>query len=280
MAATKKTEARSTRPRLDEQTEKVNVLYYGEGGSGKTTALAGLARMGHVIHIDSESGVKAGPLKKNDVPIGNIEPFKDISFDAMLQFLTDIKGELEDNEDDPVGIMWDSITETQKMLLEDIARNEVIKANRAGQEKDPYNIEKGWWGKNTEQMRRLLRRFRDLPCHCGIAALERRDVDQQDGEVKYGPAVSPAFATDLFGYMDVVCVTRMQLVQDRKFYIGITLPFGKWKAKDRFGILPRTLHKPSLDRIVGYVNGDITEEDDEIQQTYIKACEERDADEA
>ncbi len=261
---------RSTPARLDEEREFVKILYYGEAKRGKTTALAGLARLGHTIHIDAESGLKRRPLEQHGVPVGNIEPFRTIEFKALEELALDLRQQLEADPDCIVGIVWDSLTETQKLLIEAIANHEVKKAAAARMEKDPYMIEKGWYGKNAEQMRRLIRKFRDLPCHVGFSALLRRDQDK-DGEVSYGPALTPAIATDIQGYVDIVAYTMTRTYGDEDYYIATFRPFDKYNAGDRFNALPRVLVNPSFDRIIAYVNGELTVEADDAQQAFMQA---------
>lgn len=250
--------------------ERVNVLFYGEAGRGKTTALAGAAKLGKVLYIDSESGLKGKPLERLGIPTKNIVPFTDISFGPLEALLMDLQERLTKDPTALSAVIWDSITETQKILLEKTARDEVGKAARAHREMDPFMIDRSWWGKNTEMMRRLIRKFRDLPVHSGWAALERRDQDA-DGAVKYGPAVTPALSTDLTGYADIVIYTNVHTIDDTDFYIGITRPFGKYIAKDRFGMLPRAMVDPSFDRIIAYIHEEITEDDDQLQAEYLAA---------
>lgn len=281
-AAAAKKAAKPTRDRssLAEQTEFVKALWYGDWGKGKTTALASLAHLGHMVHIDAESGLKKRPLSNLGVPLDNIEPFRLSTepgaaaerFENLNQLFWELKDELEDPDaaDPVIGIMWDSVTETQKLLLEDIVGKGVAKAERSGQDRDEFQIYREDWGVNTEQMRRLIRRFRDLPCHVGFSALPRRDVDD-DGVVVYGPAVSPALQTDLLGYVDIVIHVDVVEYDGQVFYVGDTSPAGKYIAKDRFGVLPRKMVDPTFPRIIDYVNGVIEAENDPLQQEFLDA---------
>lgn len=268
------------RSSLADQVEHVKALWYGDWGKGKTTALASLAQLGHVVHIDAESGLKQRPLTNLGIPLDNIEPFRLSTepgaaaerFENLDALFWELKDEMEDPDaaDPVIGLMWDSVTETQKLLLEDIVGKGVAKAERSGQDRDEFQIFREDWGVNTEQMRRLIRRFRDLPCHVGFSALPRRDVDD-DGVVVYGPAVSPALQTDLLGYVDIVIHVDVAEIDGQVFYLGDTSPAGKFIAKDRFGVLPRKMVNPSFPRIIDYVNGVIEVEDDPLQQEYAEA---------
>jgi hypothetical protein len=256
--------------RLNEQKTSVNILYYGEAKRGKTTALAGLARLGHVLYVDAESGLKSKPLAQHGIPVANIEPFRGVSFDKLYDLFLETLANLEKNQDYVAGVVLDSLTEIQKILLEQIANAEVNKAALANQIKDPYMYERSWWGKNTEQMRRLIRAYRDLPCHTGMSALQRRDQDD-DLSVVYGPAVTPALQNDIVGYMDVVCYTTVVALNGVDWFIGAFRPMGKYITGDRFNMLPRVLNNPSFDRVISYIEGELTEENDEQQVAYLSA---------
>ena len=258
--------AKSAKARtLADQRELVKVLYYGDPGSGKTTAMASAASLGPVIYIDAESGLKRGPLERLGVDVANIEPHREVSFDALEALYWDLEARLDDDPEAISAVVLDSVTEIQKVLLGQIVSKAVSKASARGMDRDPFQIDRADWGVDTEQMRRLTRRFRDLSCHIAFGALPKREVDD-DGSVVYSPALTPAFQTDLMGYVDVVVHTEIKTIGGTEFFAGTCKPIGKYLGKDRFGIIPSTLIDPTLDRIVAYVNGDITQDRDPLQK--------------
>ena len=250
---------------LADQREMVKILYYGDPGSGKTSAMASAAALGNVVYVDAESGLKRGPLARLGVAVDKIEPYNTITFDGLESLYWEIKGRLDNDPTSVAAVIIDSITEAQKILLEQIVSKAVTKATARGMERDPFQIDRADWGVNTEQMRRLARRFRDLPCHIAFGALSKREVDD-DGSVIYSPALTPAFQTDLMGYVDVVIHTGIREIGGQQFYIGTTKPVGKYLGKDRFGILPSAMVNPTLNRVVAYVNGDLTQDSDPLQK--------------
>jgi hypothetical protein len=265
-----------------EITEFAKILYYGPPGSGKTTDLASMANLGTVVHIDAESGLKPTALKRRGIEIANIESFPDrnngetISYDDLDGLYWECKDRLEEAPGSIVGIMWDSVTETQKLLLETIVAKGVEKAERKGVEREPFSTYKEDWGVVTEQMRQLIRNFRDLPCHIGFAGLPRRDQDD-DGTVKYGVAMSPALQTDLHGYVDVICMCEAIGVpgwKDGEMFIGRFRAGGKYEVKDRFGVLPTELVDPTMERVIQYINEELTADTDPVM---IEAKEARQA---
>lgn len=251
---------------VTEADEKVKVLYYGDPGTGKTTDLASMARLGPVIHVDAEAGVKAKPLRQLGVPIENIKRFRTITFHMMDQLFWKVREMIEVGE--PVsGVFLDSLTEIQTKLLEDTVLTQVGKLEAQGKERSRHDIYLEDYGTNTAEMRELVRKYRDLDCHVGFSCLERRTQDQESSEVSYGPYLTPKLAGDLMGYCDVIVHTtvRESSLADEDEFVGITRPIGRHRGKDRFKVLPRRMIDPTMDRIVAYVHGALTHETDELQ---------------
>lgn len=254
---------------LAEMQEPVNALWYGEGGTGKTTALAGMAHLGKILVINAESGVKAKPLKQLGIPIENIEiypgPGEVIDFDGLEAQWLRLRELLNKEPGAYAGVVWDSITEIHKTLLDVAVAKAVAKADRLGKERDAHFVALEDYGTMTEQVRALVRKFRDLPCHFGMSALARREQDD-DGKVTYQPSVTPKLQADLIGWVDVVCVTSMVYVDGEEEYRGLFRPEGKFRGKDRFKSLPKHLVTPSFDRVVQYVNDELTLDKDPVMK--------------
>lgn len=254
---------------LAETEDFVKILYHGEPGTGKTTALAGLARLGKVYYVNAEAGLKAKPLRRMGIPIENIEVYpkkgESITFEGMENLFWSLKAMLEDDPTSLAGVLLDSLTEIQKKFLDNIVQKAVDKADGLGMERNRFQVERNEWGVNTEQMRLLIRQFRDLPCHVGMATQSRRDQDD-DGEVSYGPALTPALQGDVVGYCDIVIATQVEAREGGKdLFFGQTRRVGKYTAKDRYGLLPRKLVTPSFDRVISYVAEELTSTDDPLQ---------------
>lgn len=258
---------------LSDVGEQINILYYGDAGTGKTTNLATMANAGKIVVVNAEGGLKARPLRKQGVKVENIEivpePGVQVTFDILHALYWDLKATIEADPSAYVGIVWDSITEIQRVLLRNVADNRADRAERQSKgNTDRFQTELADYGRMTEELRELIRWYRDLPVHFGASALERRDTDD-DGAVAYRPALTPALALDLYGYVDVVVHTDVADVAGELEYRGAFQPVGKYRAKDRLsaGALPRYLVTPTFERVSAYVEGKITQEDDEIQQS-------------
>jgi hypothetical protein len=250
---------------LDDVEEFVNVLYFGDPGSGKTTAAAHMAKLGKVIVVDAEAGLKKRPLQRLGIPTSNIYPYSIGCYEDLDTLYWQTKAKLEEEPGYFAGVVFDSMTEIQKKLIESIVQQRHDKAmdqaKRGGftVQDDPFAVDRDEYGKMTEMVRRVSRRFRDLPCHTAFVCLAKREVDKEgSGEVVYRPALTPAFASDLMGYVDVVGYTQQAEgeTDDRSRYVAVTRPIGKFRGKDRYGATPEMMPNPTFDRILEYVLAD------------------------
>jgi hypothetical protein len=146
-----------------------------------------------------------------------------------------------------------------------IAFLDVVQARRVkriqdrGVDVDPDFIDRADYGTMSKLFRDMLRKFRDLPCHFAITALERRDVDDDSGKVQYGPSVTPGLQTDLLGYVDFVIMTKAE-DEDGPFR-GLTRSNSRYRAKDRFDVLPKIMVDPTFLRVMDYVTGEMDMDD-------------------
>lgn len=252
---------------LDTQTDYVNMLMYGKEGSGKTTAAARMSNLGRVLVINAEGGLKRGALAKHGVKTENIAVYpqagQPLTFDGLEQVYAQLRDDLANDPTSWAGVVLDSATEIYQVILEEVGGRRIERMINQGQQPDRWFTDIADYGTMSKQFRFLVRRLRDLPCHLVITALERRDVDEDTGRVAYGPAVSPALATDMMGYVDLVLVAKQ--AEDDKPFRALTSTQGKYRAKDRLGVLPKVLNEPYFDRVVAYVEGDLTEGDDPMQ---------------
>jgi hypothetical protein len=262
---------------LDEVTDFLSVGYYGREGTAKTTNLAHFVNIvkrddAPVIFINAESGLKRKALESHGLDTSRIlvlpdlERGQELSYDFLEELYWQAKDALVKDPGSIGAFCFDSLTEINVALLSDQVISEVAKAARLGRDRDRWHKEQGDYGKVNDQITLLLRRFRDLPCHFGYAALERRDVDSGgDGRVTYNPAISPGLFNAAGGIPDVVCHTFMEEVEDEEQYLGTFRAVGTYTGKDRYRAVPRRLVNPTVSRIWAYIQGDLTEETDPDQ---------------
>lgn len=267
---------------LTEESEPLNILYYGDGGSGKTTDLMTWASLGKIWVANAESGVKARALKRAaaemgiEIPTGNIElfpgPDEELSYDGLEAEWKRIREELHKDPQAYVATNWDSVTEIQQAMKDNEVARSLAKANRMGQARDPFVVDQDNWRTVNEQCRSLIRKFRDLPCHFGASALQRREQDS-NSRVAYMPGVTPGLQNDLIGWVDVLCHTEEIYVANQLFYMGGFTNEGMFRGKDRFHALPRKLVNPTATRVHAYIEGDLTVESDDEMQALKAAVE-------
>lgn len=269
--------------KLADQRDFANALFYGNGGTGKTTALAHMANLGRVLFIDAESGIKRLPLVELGVAVENIERLDfgpdGLTYDHLEDVFWSLKRDLDDDPDSWVGVALDSWTEVYHALLERLVARRSEKYRKLQSQgrtvsemmADPFFIDRDEYGIMSEQVRRLIRKFRDLPCHFGTSFLERRD-QYEDGSVHIGPSITPALQSDVIGWHDIVGRTTYDQGADR--FTASFRPEGVREGKDRYGVLPRRMVDATFDRIVAYISGELSEQTDPRQQAYNRAEEE------
>lgn len=268
--------------------EHVRIAYYGINGSGKTTDLADMAHMGTVVAINGEQGFRRRRLQQLGIPVDNIEvaisesdpDLPGASFESLDKLFWGLKAELADNPKAVFGFLWDTATDSQKVMVDQTRAVErqraVRKATREHTEYDQADmfIDIGWYGIHSQEMGKVLRQFRDLPCSWAIACQEeRRDADNKGKPPSIGPALTPAVQGDLMSYSDYVCrlSTAIDEETDETIFLGTFRTEGIAVAKDRDHVMPRPMVQPTFTRVYLYATGQLTVEEDPLQQEFMEA---------
>lgn len=260
---------------LADLTTYVIALLWGPEGTGKTTSALRMTEIPEakanglkVMLIDVEGGAKVRALKQQGVDVSRIEvwPRPEDGGPSAISFegLYDLALELRKRSQEYVGWVWDSGSEMTKRLLDQVTAEARAKDERIGKERGRFQINLEDHGVASSMLRELLRMYRDLPMHGVITALERRDTDNDTGRVKYGPAMAPAMANDAAGLVDIVMFMEIEEVNGTEVRTGKTTPTRIRRAKDRFGVLPKKMPDPFMDRIVAYVNDELSRETDPV----------------
>lgn len=260
---------------LDDNTEYLNILYFGQESTGKTTAIAHMANLpgdGDVIIINAEAGVKKNALRRAGVDTSRIKllppPGVELTFDYLEGLYFNMKQQLMTDPGCIAGVGFDSGTEISTKLLEDVVARGVKKAEDQGKDRDRFFIDRGDWGIMGTQVKQLLRKFRDLPCHFAMTALERDGLEDSDGTgvKEIGPAFNPGLASSVLGYMDLVLRLQAETLPTDDGPVTLiwaaTKKTPRVRAKDRENILPPKLCTPTFDRVLAYVNGEMTTAED------------------
>jgi hypothetical protein len=121
-------------------------------------------------------------------------------------------------------------------------------------DRDPDLPGIGEWGKNTEQMRRLIRAFRDLPINTIFIALASVDTDKR-GNKLYKPSLSAKLSNEVAGFLDIVVYMYKKARPDDEasepIRLLLTMGTPEQIAKDRTDKLPPVLEEPTMKTIYG-----------------------------
>lgn len=114
------------------------------------------------------------------------------------------------------------------------------------------------YGSNTNQMRKVVRAFRDLPMNVIFTALEKEVKDDLTGELYTRPALTDKLSEDVYSYVDIVGYYYVKQNKDDETKLDRILqvqPFKNRTAKDRSGRLGNGVLNPTFKRIMALITG-------------------------
>lgn len=234
----------------------LKMLIYGPPGAGKTVLAATAAdvpEMAPVLYVDVEGGTRS--IRDKQVDVLRVK-----SFSELLQLL-DV---LRTGHHKYRTVVIDSLTEVQKLNMYEIMKKVV------GQDpsRDPDIPALRDYGKNSEQIRRLIRGYRDLTnTHVIFTALASESKDEKTGVVKVYPALSGKLASEVPGFLDVVVYLSVAEQNGNEVRVLVTDMTSRVMAKHRTPIsgvrLPRFLKNPTMPKIYRVVCEQLSLEEDE-----------------
>ena len=218
-------------------------LIYAPAGHGKTYFLGTAQddpRTKPMLLLDYEGGTTT--LVGRDIDIVPIHSWDDFSqvYAMLLSANHPYKS---------VGV--DSISETHIFSLINILDTD------GRTRKNTDRLEQGDYGIALVQMRRLVRKFRDLPLHIIFTALAKEVADPREGLIKL-PAVPGSFADELLGIVDSVSYLAMGTIGDgvedpsiHRFLLLKNYPSVRLKARTPMNLeIPNQIVDPTLGKLL------------------------------
>ena len=223
----------------------LNFLVYGEPGVGKTV-LAGssaeVSEMAPVLILDVEGGTFSIRDRNPEVDVVRVQTWNDMQkvYDGL------VKGELVYKT-----VVLDSLTEIQKFSM-GLIMEKLVKDDP---ERDPDVPGMREWGKNIEQIRRLVRAFRDLPMNTIFTALSVSTRDPRTGLDKIRPGLSGKLSGEVAGFVDIVGYMYVKSIDGELQRLLLTAATDTQVAKDRSAKLPPVVQNPTLPTIYQSIFG-------------------------
>lgn len=238
---------------ISEIEHTMNVLIYGEPGTGKTY-LAGSAclvkEMCPILWLDTEKGiltVKDGYKDHLDKFIYEPAMEYQVVSDTYFKLLRGDGKTYEDSQGNehpwPKTVVIDNMSELQKISMRRIMQK-VVKEDSDRDIEVPGIRE---WGKVLEQMRVLIRSYRDLDMNTIFTAWAHSDTDL--GRTTTYPGLQGKMGKDVAGYIDVVGYLYVKTEEDQNVRKLLTDRHGGTIAKARGSKLPKVLENPTMEDI-------------------------------
>lgn len=224
--------------------EFINIILYGDSGVGKTRLAATAAdvpEMSPVLFLDIEGGVKSIRHLYPDMAVIRITSFDKLqkAYDALFEGKHPFKT-----------VVVDSITETQKFGMYGIMEKAVAKEPN----RDPDLPGIGEWGKNTEQMRKFIRAFRDIPnVNTIFTALRMDDRNPRTGVTTTLPSLSGKLAKEVSALVDEVLYYYIKAVDGQYKRLLLSAKTEEIVAKDRSDNLPTVVVDPTMQTLYNYI---------------------------
>ena len=238
--------------KAQERSKWLNMMFYGASGVGKTT-LGGSAQavkeMMPALSIDAEGGSES---LRNSYPGVDVVRVK--TWEQSVNVYSDIYDQVSNGTFPYNTILVDSLNEYQKYSMLSIMEM-VVKEHP---ERDLEVPSKREYLINLEQMRRMVRGFRDLEVHTIFTCLSEAYRDENTGKVNNEPLLTGKFKKEIPALIDVVCFMYKRQIgvgDDAEMKrILLTEATDTTVAKDRTGKLPQTIFEPTMSEIYKYLS--------------------------
>jgi hypothetical protein len=236
------------------------MLIYGKPGVGKTHLAAtadAVPAMRPVLYLNIEGGDMT--LRHVAPEIKKIPEEGSLSWGQMTTIYDTLarqcyNGPSPDDDFVPRTVILDTLTECQKMNMSQIMAELLMNEPDKGWDPDIPDVRR--WGKNIEQIRKWVRKYRDLPLNVIMTCHEQEDKDNMTGLVAHKPQLSGKLSNEVAGFFDIVTYLYVKADDDgkpvRKLLSGA---LEGYIAKDRSGNLPTVMENPTMDLVYNLIVG-------------------------
>lgn len=236
--------------RVLEQPKFFNMLIYGQSGTGKTM-LAGSAdavpELRRVLFVD----VEGGTLTLKNSPYREVEVIRVTNW----QEIEALYNELYTSNHGFNTIVIDSLTEIQKVSMEHILKGSLPDGGMSSfLESDIPQLRE--WNINIEQIRKFVRKFRDLKANTIFTALVETKQSQRTGLTMNKPSLSGKVKDEVAAFLDIVAYYNIKEVGDESIRVLQTGATETTVAKDRSARLPVVMENPTMEKIYEYLSKD------------------------
>lgn len=217
------------------ENEKLRMVVFGDPGVGKTTLAATFPRP---LIVDVDGGLIAVALDGTDALVITPSGYKDL--EDLYQWVKQHAGEVE-------SIVVDSVTELQRLLVDQIVDEGKGKTGRGSQSITDFVPEQAEYLANQRQIHRFLYALKQLGKHVIVTAGVR------ERGVKRCPDVTPGLLTIVNHWSSV---TGELLNIDKNGEIRrvlITQPSNTREAKTRFSSLTPYVENPTFTDLWGRI---------------------------
>lgn len=208
----------------------MTMIIYGDSSVGKTRlcgSVMDVPDMMPAIILDVEGGMLSLKKLYPSLTVIRVDSFEKLqrAYDALFVGKHPFKT-----------VIIDSLTETNKFGMYDI----MARAVRKDSDRDPDLPGIGEWGKNSEQTRKLIRAFRDLPMNTIFTAL-RQDSKNKFGHTTTQPDLPGKLAGQVPALVDEVLYMYVKQVEGSYRRLLLCQRTEEIVAKDRSDNLPAVL---------------------------------------
>lgn len=222
-----------------------NYLVYAEYGVGKTV-LGGSAdaveELSPVLFLDIEGGTLSLKATYPNVDVIRITDPKQIEA---------IHKDLKSDQHGYKTVVFDSLTEYQKLLLRFIKIETLENDRKGNREEDTYGQDE--YLKSMEIIFRNVRRFRDLPVTTIFTALCDVDYNEKRKKTERKISLTNKLSKQIGGFFDVVSYMYIKEVGEEQKRLLLTQKMDDVEAKDRTQALPNIIENPDMNTIYGYM---------------------------